>query len=60
MIQLVVSAAIIVAGLVIALLLNTAGDMRIFGWILAGIGVFGLLSRALIQRADQDPPRRRR
>jgi hypothetical protein len=47
--QLVVSIILVVVGVLMALLVD-ADDMRLFGWILAAAGAFGLLSRAWIAR----------
>jgi hypothetical protein len=60
--QLVVSVGLIVVGLVIALGADTAGEMRIFGWVLAGVGVLALVMRWVIARqgGGGNPPRRLR
>jgi hypothetical protein len=50
MLQLVVNVIVIVMGLVLALFLDAPGEMRIFGWFVAAIGVVGLGARAAIIR----------
>jgi hypothetical protein len=50
LIQLVVSIALIAVGLITALVLNVPGDMRVFGWVLVGVGVLGLVLRSVIAR----------
>jgi amino acid permease len=52
---LVASIAVLVIGLGIGFLADVGDDMRFFGWLLAAIGVVGLLSQAWI--AGQGGPR---
>jgi hypothetical protein len=62
MIQVVASVVVMVLGLVLALLVDIPGDMRLFAWILVALGAFGLVSRWMIsrQRDDRNAPGRRR
>jgi hypothetical protein len=46
--QLVASIVLIVIGLWLALLVDKAGDMRIFGWVVVGVGVLGLILRRYV------------
>ena len=55
--QLVASVGLVVIGLALALFAHTSTDMRVFGWILAGIGVFGLVVRRVF--GGRRPERRR-
>ena len=48
--QLVMSVALIVVGLWLALLSGAAAEMRLFGWVVAGLGVLGLVFRTLMTR----------
>jgi hypothetical protein len=48
-VQLLASIAVLLIGLYLALL-SDAGDFRVFGWLLVGLGVFGLVSRSLFAR----------
>lgn len=59
--QLAVSIGLVAIGLFLALVADTSGDMRLFGWILAGVGVFGLGARWITarlrdQRSRGGPP----
>jgi hypothetical protein len=58
--QFVASIGLVVIGLALALVMHTSTDMRVFGWVLAGIGVFGLLVRRVLatRRAQRRPPDR--
>jgi hypothetical protein len=58
--QLVATIAVMVVGLVLATVIGS-GDIRIFGWILVGVGVLGLLARWVIARLGGEgyPPTRR-
>jgi hypothetical protein len=60
--QLVASVVVVLIGLLLALVLGRAGDMRAFGWVLVAVGLLGVVSRWLIarQRDDRDPPRQYR
>jgi hypothetical protein len=60
--QLVASVVVVLIGLLLALVLGRAGDMRAFGWVLVAVGLLGVVSRWLIprQRDDRDPPRQHR
>jgi hypothetical protein len=60
--QLVASVVVVVIGLLLALVLGRAGDIRVFGWVLVAVGLLGVISRWLIarQRDDRDPPRQYR
>jgi uncharacterized membrane protein YfcA len=57
MVQLVACVFLIVVGAYLGLFVDS-GEMRIFGWLVAVIGVFGLVSRSVITRLRQDrqPP----
>jgi hypothetical protein len=57
--QLVASIGLIVIGLALGLFLGAPGDMRVFGWVIAGVGVFGLVVRSVIPRQPDGrrPPR---
>jgi hypothetical protein len=57
--QLVASAGLVVTGLLLALLMQTSADMRVYGWILVGIGLLGLASRSWMARLRDDRPGRR-
>lgn len=46
--QLVMSGLLAVAGLFVAM--GTEGDMRFFGWVLAGLGVLGVAAGAAVVR----------
>ena len=48
------STILLVVGLALALWVDS-GDVRIFGWILAAVGVLGFVSRAWL--AGRQPPR---
>jgi hypothetical protein len=48
--QLVASVALIVIGLWLALLSGAAAEMRLFGWVLAGLGALGFVFRAIVAR----------
>jgi hypothetical protein len=48
--QLVASISLVVIGLIIGLFVDVAADMRIFGWVLVGVGALGLLVRSLTPR----------
>jgi hypothetical protein len=56
--QLAISVALLVVGVIFALLMDIPNDFRFFGWLLIGCGVFGLLTRWYIarQRAGPDRP----
>jgi hypothetical protein len=59
-IHIVASVTLILLGLVFALVLDIESDMRLFGWILAGVGALGLLSRWLIGQLRDGKDARRR
>jgi hypothetical protein len=42
---LVVSVFLIAIGLLVGLVIDVPADIRLFGWILVGVGVLGLASR---------------
>jgi hypothetical protein len=51
--QLIMSIGLIVAGLFLALIVNyddasSADDMRLFGWVLFGTGILGLILKFLL------------
>jgi hypothetical protein len=48
--QLVMSALLVLAGLYLALGAGTAGDMRFFGWVLALLGAVGVAGSLLLRR----------
>jgi hypothetical protein len=48
--QIVAGVALLLIGLYVAVIADTSGDMRVFGWFLVGAGVLGLVSRALLPR----------
>jgi hypothetical protein len=54
--QLAVSVALIVVGLIIAMVVDVARDFRLFGWILVAVGMLGLGIRAFV--AGRGPGRR--
>jgi hypothetical protein len=55
--QLVASIAVLVIGLILALVVDVAADLRFYGWVLVGIGVLGLVIRWTMARLrDRDPP----
>jgi hypothetical protein len=54
--QLVASISLIVIGLILGLVADVAADMRIFGYVLAGVGALGLLIRAAIARPGRRGP----
>jgi hypothetical protein len=45
------SGAVVVAGLLLALLLDTSGDLQVFGWILVGAGLLGAASWYALSRS---------
>jgi hypothetical protein len=56
-VQLVASVGLIVTGLILAIVVRADPDYRIFGWILVGVGVLGLIARSVIARLrDHRPP----
>jgi hypothetical protein len=56
--HLAASIIVILAGLYLGLVADTVGEMRVFGWALAAVGVVGLVSRWFIARAtDRRDPR---
>jgi hypothetical protein len=46
----VMSGIVIAAGLFLALFADASPEFRLFGWVLVGIGVLGLLGAALMRR----------
>jgi hypothetical protein len=58
--QLTASVMLLVIGVGMGLFVDAA-DMRIFGWVIAAIGVFGLLTRSMLARrtTGRDPRRPR-
>jgi hypothetical protein len=60
--QLVASIFLIAVGLFLAFVGDVAGDMRVFGWVLAGVGLLGLVIRSVVNRQhdDRGPHGRRR
>jgi hypothetical protein len=58
--QLVVSIGLVVVGLLLALVLDASGEMRVFGWVVVVVGVLGLAARRwLAGQRDDGPPGRR-
>jgi hypothetical protein len=58
--QLIASILLIVIGVGLGLFVD-AGDMRIFGWVVAAVGVLGLVVRVLVaRRIEGGDPRRPR
>src|SRR4051812_28585471 len=59
--QLVASVSLIVVGLIVAVVLDASAEMRLFGWVLFGVGVLGLVLRWVVARMreqrDAGPPR---
>jgi hypothetical protein len=57
--QLVASISLIIIGLLVAVVFDAAAEMRLFGWVLVGIGVLGLVLRWAVARMQRDarPPR---
>jgi hypothetical protein len=47
--QLVMSGFVVLAGLYLALFAGVSGDLRLLGWVLVALGVFGLVG-ALVMR----------
>jgi hypothetical protein len=56
--QLVASIAMIVLGLLLALVLDASADVRAFGWVAVGVGVLGLLALAWMGRPGNGRQRR--
>ena len=57
----VVSVCLVVVGLLVALVLRAPADIHVFGWILSGVGLFGLVSTVVLARLrDGGPPHRGR
>jgi hypothetical protein len=52
--QLVASIGLIVSGLVIVNVGDSPPDMRVYGWIIAAVGVLGLLVRFMLPGAGRD------
>jgi len=52
--QLVASIGLIVIGLVIVNADDSASDMRVYGWILVAVGVFGLFLGFVVSRIGQN------
>ena len=50
MLHIATSVAIIIVGLLLALVLSAPSDVRVFGWVAVAIGVLGLVSRVWIAR----------
>ena len=44
------SVAVLLAGLVVALLLDASPEMRVFGWVLALVGALGVAGTVLVRR----------
>jgi hypothetical protein len=55
--QLVASIGLIVIGLFLVNVDDSPSDMRVYGWIVLALGVFGLLLRFLISRIGRDQDR---
>jgi len=59
--QLVASVSLVVIGLIIAVVLDVSAEMRLFGWVLFGVGTLGLALRWVMARMqaqrDAGPPR---
>jgi hypothetical protein len=54
--QLAASVGLIVIGLFVALVARAPADLHAFGWLLAGVGVLGLVIRwAMARRGDRRP-----
>jgi hypothetical protein len=51
--QLVAGVALVVIGLYIGLFADAPPDMRLFGGVLAAVGVLGLIAAVLLQRRRQ-------
>jgi hypothetical protein len=58
--QLVASVSLVVVGLLVAVVLDVSAEMRLFGWVLLGVGVLGLVLRWVVarmqERRDAGPP----
>ena len=48
------SAVLLLLGLYLALLADAQADMRLFGWVLAALGVLGLVFAAVLPRRRPD------
>ena len=57
--QLAASVGLIVIGLLLGLCTRGGADMRLYGWILVGVGVLGLVARSWIARLRAEESRRR-
>jgi hypothetical protein len=57
--QLVTSAGLVVIGLLLALLMDATDDVRLYGWVVVGVGVLGLASRWWMARLRADESRQR-
>jgi hypothetical protein len=59
--QLVASVSLLVVGFIVAVVLEASAEMRLFGWVLFGVGVLGLVLRWVVARMreqrDAGPPR---
>jgi len=53
--QLAGSIVLILVGVALGLFVDTTGDMHAFGWLLAGLGAFGLLARSWLARRRDGP-----
>jgi hypothetical protein len=47
--QILASALVVLAGLYVVLVASPSGGIRLFGWLLVVIGVFGLASAAWLR-----------
>jgi hypothetical protein len=56
--QFVASVVVVVIGLLLALVYDAAGDMRVFGWVLVVIGLLGLVARSWLAHQRRDGQRR--
>jgi hypothetical protein len=54
--QLVASIALVAIGLFLALIADTSGGMRIFGWVLVLVGILGLVIRSVLRRMSSPGP----
>jgi hypothetical protein len=51
--QLVMSLAVLAIGLFLAFFADASGDMRVFGWVLVGVGALGLVLRSMFRTAGR-------
>lgn len=50
------SAMVLAAGLLVALVLDASAEQRLFGWVLVAIGALGVAGSLLMRRGGPRPP----